>query len=141
MYPTGCEGLALPCPEASPLSTQVSNVLQAALDKLCPANHPRIDKHHAAWYPSLPVLLTAWVAPRSLSFEDLQIFSAQFESTLEMPPSAVAPVTSRLSLTLRVYRTQSLELRSPVSRTFRYWHEGLRAPMMTEALLKFHLRC
>ena len=79
-----------------PKGTQAPNVLQEALDKLRPANNHRIDKHHAAWYPSLLVLLTAWVARGSLSFQDLQLFSVQFESTLEMPPPAPAPVAKPL---------------------------------------------
>ena len=67
------------------------DALQSALEKLRPANYPRIDKHHAAWYPSLPVLLTAWVARGSLSFHALQLFFAQFHSTLDMPPSSTTP--------------------------------------------------
>ena len=67
------------------------DTLQSALEKLRPANYPRIDKHHTAWYPSLPVLLTAWVARGSLPFQDLQLFCAQFESTLDMPP----PITTQ----------------------------------------------
>ena len=66
------------------------------LDKLRPTNYPRIDKHHAAWYPLLPVLLTAWVVRGSLSFQDLQLFFAQHESTLEMPPPTAAPVAQPL---------------------------------------------
>ena len=67
------------------------DTLQSALEKLRPANYPRIDKHHAVWYPSLPVLLTAWVARGSLSFQDLQLFFAQFECALDMPPPSTAP--------------------------------------------------
>ena len=70
-----------------PQGTRVPDALQSALEKLRPANYPRIDKHHAAWYPSLPVLLTAWVARRSLVFQDLQLFFAHSESTLDMPPA------------------------------------------------------
>ena len=66
------------------------------MDKLRPANYAHIDKHHAAWYPSLPVLLTAWVACGSLAFQDLQLFSAQFESTLDMPPPVAAPTVRPL---------------------------------------------
>ena len=72
------------------------NFLQAALDKLRPAKYPRIDRHHAAWYPSLPALLTARVAQDSLSFQDLQIFSMQFDWTLALPPPAAAPVAKPL---------------------------------------------
>ena len=54
-------------------------------------HNPRIDKHHAAWYPSLLDLLTAWVARGSLSFQDLQLFFAQFESTFDMLPPSAAP--------------------------------------------------
>ena len=67
------------------------NALQSALEKLCPANYPRIDKHHAAWYPSLPILLMVWVARGSFAFQDLQLFFAQFESTLDMPPPNATP--------------------------------------------------
>ena len=67
------------------------DALQSALEKLCPANYPRRDKHHAVWYPSLPVLQTAWVARGSLPFQDLQLFFAQFESTLDMPPPITTP--------------------------------------------------
>ena len=42
--------------------TQVPDALQSTLEKLRPANYPQIHKHHAVWYPSLPVLLIAWVA-------------------------------------------------------------------------------
>ena len=74
-----------------PQGTQVPDALQSALEKLRPANYPRIDKHHAAWYPSLPFLLTAWVARGSLAFQDLQLFFAQFKSTLDMPPPNATP--------------------------------------------------
>ena len=74
-----------------PQGTQVPDALQSALEKLRPANYSRVDKHHAAWYPSLPVVLTAWVARGSLSFQDLQLFFAQFESTLDMPPPTATP--------------------------------------------------
>ena len=67
------------------------DALQSALEKLRPANYPRIDKHHAAWYPSLPVLFTAWVARGSLAFRDLQLFFAQFESPLDMPRPSATP--------------------------------------------------
>ena len=79
-----------------PPGTQVPDALQAALEKFRPANYPRIDKHHAAWYPSLPVLLTAWVARGSLTFPDLQLFFAQFDSTLDMPPPAATPMWKSL---------------------------------------------
>ena len=77
------DSLASPLP---PQGTQVPDALQPALEKLRPADYPRMDKHHAAWYPSLPVLLTAWLARGSVSFQDLQLFFAQFESTLDTPP-------------------------------------------------------
>ena len=72
--------------------TGVPDVLQTALDKLRPPNHPRIDGRHVAWFPSLPVLFTAWVARGSLPFHDLPLFCAQFESVLEMPPPTASPV-------------------------------------------------
>ena len=74
-----------------PQGTRVPDALQVALDKLRPANYPRIDGHHAVWYPSLHVLLTAWVARGSVAFQYLQLLSAQFESTLDMPPPIAAP--------------------------------------------------
>ena len=69
-----------------PQGRQVPDALHSALEKLRLATYPRIDKHHTAWYSSLPVLLAAWVARGSLAFQDLQVFCAQFESTLDMPP-------------------------------------------------------
>ena len=42
--------------------TGVAEVLQTAQDKLRPTNYPLINDRHAAWFPSLLVLLTAWVA-------------------------------------------------------------------------------
>ena len=74
-----------------PQGTQVPDSLQSALRKLRPANYPRIDKHHAAWYRSLPALLTPWVARGSLSFQDLPFFFAHFESKLDMPPPSATP--------------------------------------------------
>ena len=71
-----------------PPGTQVPDALQSALEKLRPANYRQIDNHHAAWYPSLPVLLTAWVARGSPTFQDLHLFFAQFDSTLDIPPPA-----------------------------------------------------
>ena len=79
-----------------PPATRVLDALQPALDKLCRANYPRIDKHHAAWFPSLPVLLTAWVACGSLALQDLQLFSARFGSILGMPPPIAAPTVRPL---------------------------------------------
>ena len=67
------------------------DALQSVLEKLHPANYPRIDKHHAAWYQSLPVLVTAWVARVSLSFQHLLLLFAQFESTLDILPLVTTP--------------------------------------------------
>ena len=77
-----------------PQGTRVPDVLQTALDKLRPVNYPVdcIDGRHAVWFPLLPVLLTAWVARRSLPFYDLQLFSAQFHSVLKMPPPTTSPI-------------------------------------------------
>ena len=77
-----------------PSSTPVSDALQSALQKLRPASYPQIDKHHAAWYLSLPVLLTAWVARGPLTLQDLRLCFAQLDSTLDMPPPA-ATATAR----------------------------------------------
>ena len=52
----------------------VPDVLQTSLDKFHLANYPRIDRRPVAWFVSLPVLLTAWVARGSLPFRDLQLF-------------------------------------------------------------------
>ena len=59
-----------------PQGARVPDILQTALDKLRSMNYPRIDGRHALWFPSLPVLLTAWVARGLLPFHDLQLFSA-----------------------------------------------------------------
>ena len=64
---------------------------QPPLEKLLPANYPRIDKDHATWYPSLLAWLTAWVARGSLPFQDLQLFFVHFESTLDMPLATTTP--------------------------------------------------
>ena len=68
MHSPGCEDPTFSRRKVPSQGTQVPDALQSALEKLRPMNYPRIDKHHAAWYQSLPVLLTAWVARGSLSF-------------------------------------------------------------------------
>ena len=57
-----------------PPGTQVPDALRSALEKLRPANYPRMDEHHAGWYPSLLVLLTAWLARESPDLSRLAAF-------------------------------------------------------------------
>ena len=61
---------------ARKLPPKGTSVLEACSrqDKLRPASYPCIHGSHAAWFHSLPVLLTAWVARGSLSIHDLQLF-------------------------------------------------------------------
>ena len=77
--------LLSPAHKVPPQGTQVREVSQAALDKLRPTNYPRVDARHAAWFPSLPVLLTASVARGSLFVSDLQLFFGK------IPPPALPP--------------------------------------------------
>ena len=79
-YPYGCEDFTLSCPEAPPPpgghpsnGYPASGPRQASSCELI-----RIDKHHAAWYPSFPFFLKAWVARGSLFFLDSQFFPAHF---------------------------------------------------------------
>ena len=60
------------------------------MDKLRSENYPRMDGRHAAWFPWLRVLLTAWVALGSLSFHELQLFRAHLKSVRKMPPPIVS---------------------------------------------------
>ena len=119
------------------------DVLQTALEKLRPPNYLCNNGRHAAWFTSLLVLLMAWVARASLPFPNLQLFSAQFESILEMPPRTTSLVSKLPSEALVV----DLKLAGCIIPSFphdslRHQWEKLRSsppltPAVTQAIADF----